>query len=280
MPLLQALAAKVSGFIGRESRPVRLLRPVYEALLDLWSWGHGYLHTVNGIEQFYVAPRNRGLYPTSYDAPVMDYLRAHVRPGQTCINAGANAGVYTMCLALWAGPDGHAYAFEPNPAMRKVIEDTARRSGLDKRITACAEAIGAEPGSATLQVADDMTGCTRLDQPNPEAEFKHVAHRPLTVPVTTLDRFCAEHAVTPDWVMMDIEGYEVAALRGAREMVLAGRGRLGLIVETHPVLWEISGSSRQDFERLLGELGLRAVPLTGQGDPFGERGIVSLEYVA
>ncbi|MFI5208657.1 MAG: hypothetical protein ACHQX4_11670, partial [Gemmatimonadales bacterium] len=107
MPLLQSLAAKVSGLIGRDSLLVRALRPAYEAMLDLWSWGHGYLHTVNGIEQFYVAPRNRGLYPISYDAPVMDYLRAHVRPGQTCINVGANAGVHTMCLALWAGPDGH-----------------------------------------------------------------------------------------------------------------------------------------------------------------------------
>jgi FkbM family methyltransferase len=209
----------------------------------------------------------------------MDYLRENVRPGQTCFNIGANAGVYTMCLAQWVGPDGHVFAFEPNPAMRVVLEDTARRSGLGRRITARPEAIGARPGSATLQIADDMTGCTRLDQPNPEAAAKHVTHHALDVLVTTIDRFCAEHAVRPDWMMMDIEGYEVAALEGARETIRAGRGRLGLVLETHPMLWGISGTSRQALEQLLGELGLCVVALTDQSDPLLERGIVRLEYV-
>jgi FkbM family methyltransferase len=275
VPLLQSLAAKVSSAIGRDSHAVRVLRPVYEALLDLWSWGKGYLHTVNGIEHFYVAPRHRTLYPITYDVPVMDFLRERVRPGQTCFNLGANAGIYTICLAQWAGPDGHVFAFEPNPAMRRVIEDTARRNGLDRRITACAEAIGERPGSATLLVSDSV-GVSRLDQPNPEAA--EVAHRAITVPITTIDRFCAERNVTPDWIVMDIEGYEVAALRGARDTIQAGRGRLGLVVETHPALWEMSGTSRSDFEGLLRELGLAAAALTGQSDPLGERGIVRLEY--
>ena len=276
MPLLQSLAAKVAGMIGRDNPALRVLRPAYEVLLDVWSWGRGYLHTVNGIEQFYVRPRHRGLYPATYDVPVMDYLRENVRLGETCFNLGANAGIYTMCLAQWVGPQGHVFAFEPNPAMRKVIEDTARRSGLDRRITACAEAIGAQPGSATLLVSD-LVGVSRLDQPNPEAAG--VAHQAITVPITTIDRFCAERSVRPDWIVMDIEGYEVAALRGARETIQARRGRLGLVVETHPALWEMSGTSRQDFERLLVELGLRPEPLTGQVDPLGDRGIVRLEVV-
>ncbi|MFI5208714.1 MAG: FkbM family methyltransferase, partial [Gemmatimonadales bacterium] len=112
--------------------------------------------------------------------------------------------------------------------------------------------------------------------PNPQA--KDVPHHPFTVSVTTLDQFCLEHHVIPDWLVMDIEGYEVAALEGARDVIRAGRGRLGLVVEMHPSLWEISGTSRGALERLLDELGLHPVALTGQRDPLADYGIVRLDY--
>lgn len=78
---------------------------------------------------------------------------------------------------------------------------------------------------------------------------------------------------------MDIEGYEVAALAGARETIRAGRNRLGIIVEMHPTLWKIAATSRADFETLLDDLSLKPIPLTGQADPFADYGIVSFEYV-
>jgi hypothetical protein len=77
---------------------------------------------------------------------------------------------------------------------------------------------------------------------------------------------------------MDIEGFEVEALGGARATIRAGRGRLGLLVEMHPRLWEVSGTSREELEALLHELGLRPVGLTRQRDPLGEYGMVRLEY--
>jgi hypothetical protein len=73
---------------------------------------------------------------------------------------------------------------------------------------------------------------------------------------------------------MDIEGYEVAALRGASETIR--KGTPGLVIEMHPPLWEVSGSSRQEMELLLEELGLRVVPLMGQVDPLAECGVVRL----
>jgi hypothetical protein len=69
------------------------------------------------------------------------------------------------------------------------------------------------------------------------------------------------------------------ALRGARDTIGSGRGRLRLIVEMHPTLWAASGTSRAELESLLAELELRPDPLTGQRDALGEYGIVTLEPV-
>ena len=47
----------------------------------------------------------------------------------------------------------------------------------------------------------------------------------------------------------------------------------------HPHLWAASNTSREEMETLLAELGLHPAPLTGQADPLGDYGLVSLEPV-
>ena len=72
---------------------------------------------------------------------------------------------------------------------------------------------------------------------------------------------------------MDIEGWEIAALEGARSHL----GRARFIVELHPDAWQWSGHTRADLEGVLDSGGLEARPLSGQRDPLGEHGQVVLE---
>ena len=67
---------------------------------------------------------------------------------------------------------------------------------------------------------------------------------------------------------MDVEGWEIAALRGARQVLTHAQ----VAVEMHPSAWEWSGHTRHDFERLLTDYGLRAVGLNSQADVFEDYG--------
>jgi hypothetical protein len=78
--------------------------------------------------------------------------------------------------------------------------------------------------------------------------------------------------------LIDIEGFELAALSGAARTIERRRGNLGLVVEIHPALWASAGNDRSDVERFLTETGLRAIPLNGQRDPLGEYGLVHLSW--
>ena len=91
--------------------------------------------------------------------------------------------------------------------------------------------------------------------------------------MTTLDAFAAARGRMPDLVVMDIEGWEIAALEGARSLL----GRTRFIVELHPDAWQWSGHTRADLEGLLDPAGLEARPLSGQRDPLGEHGQVVLK---
>ncbi len=109
----------------------------------------------------------------------------------------------------------------------------------------------------------------RAGRPNPRLP----ATDRIEVPVTTLDAFASTRGRLPDLVVMDIEGWEIAALEGARSHL----GHTRFIVELHPDAWQWSGHTRRDLERVLDSAGLEARPLSGQRDPLGEHGQVVLE---
>jgi FkbM family methyltransferase len=271
MRLVQGAARKVSGLLGRESRLVNNLRPAYESLLGALSGGRGIPWEING-ETYRVDPRFRHRLGQHYDAPVARYLRGRVRPGALCLDVGANVGIYVLQFARWAGPGGRVVAFEPNPSARAVLARHVALNGLEGRVRVVPAAVGASGGEGVLFAAD-ADGMSRLGEPN---ELIADRVRELTVPVVTLDGFCEAEGLEPDWLFMDIEGFELAALAGARRLIERRGARLGVVVELHPNAWAVAGTAREDAEALLAELGLRAVPLTGQRDALAEHGIVHL----
>src|SRR5207244_1188862 len=177
--------------------------------------------------------------------------------------------VSRLGLPEWSGPAGCVDAFEPSPRTRAVLETHVALNERQGRIEVVPLAVGDFSGDATLFTSESVqfSPLRRLGAPNPDVP----GATPVTVEtrVTTLEAFCHARGLQPDWIVMDVEGYEVAALRGAAELVRRGRDRLGILVEMHPNLWEPSGESRAAMERLLTDLGLRPVALTGQRDAMG-----------
>jgi FkbM family methyltransferase len=242
-------------------------------LLDILTIRKGIAWTING-ESFLIDPHSRHRLGRDYDAPVAKYLCQRVCRGSICFDVGANVGVYVLQFARWSAPNGKVVAFEPNSAARAVLEKHIRLNELQSRVQVVASAVGAAEGTDVLHRAG-ADGMSRLRLPN-----RLIAEQTTSdlVPVTTLDVFCAKTGIKPDFVLIDIEGFEFSALRGAEDVLHRGRGQLELIVEMHPDLWDSADTTRSDAEAWLREIRLNAVPLTGQTDPLGEHGIVRLAY--
>lgn len=69
----------------------------------------------------------------------LDWLVANTGPaGATIIDAGAYHGLYTLVLAMHAGPEGEVVAVDPVPSNRAVIEANLALNGLKARIEGCA----------------------------------------------------------------------------------------------------------------------------------------------
>lgn len=273
MSAFQTVAGRVARLVGRESWLIRKLRPAYESFLEWSGRGRGAAWTVNGVE-YRVDPHHRHRLGRDYDAPVAAFLRARVKSGDICVDVGANVGVYVLQFAHWSAPSGRVVAFEPNPGARAVLEKHVRFNCLADRVAVVPAAVSAHAGSATLYAAD-ADGMSRLGEPN-RAIAERV--REITVPTVALDEYCEGARLSPDWLFIDIEGFEVAALEGARQLIEVRGGEMGIVVEMHPDAWHSAGTDRAQLERLLDELKLEAVPLTGQKDALGEHGLVHLAH--
>ena len=273
MRLLQAAARHAAEWIGRESRLIRRLRPAYEATLDTLARGRGIPWTINGVT-YRVDPRQRHRLAPDYDAPVAAFFRERVKPGAVCLDVGANVGVYVLQFGRWSSPGGQVIAFEPNPHARAILRRHVAMNDLTERVRIVAAAVGEAAGEQVLY-AGGADGMSRLGEPNRALQG---AIDEITVPVVTLDDYCESARVTPDWLLIDIEGFEIAALFGAQRLIRSRGAKLGIVVEMHPNVWDSANTTEARATALLDDLGLHAVPLTGQRDPLHDYGLVHLAH--
>jgi FkbM family methyltransferase len=154
-----------------------------------------------------------------------------VRPGDRCVDVGANIGVHTVRLARLArlaGRDGEVIAVEPDPELARRAERNAALNGLGNvRVVNAA--------------ASDTAGEMRLYRPSPwdtnRARASLLHHPYLTgdatnVPVVTLDEVCAGRRIA--LIKIDVEGHEAAVVRGAAAII--ARDAPSIVFEYAPEL--------------------------------------------
>jgi FkbM family methyltransferase len=269
MSFFQKGASRFAGLLGRESRVVRRMRPAYESVLD-WS-SNGIPWDINGVT-YRIDPHYRHMLWHDYDAAVAAFLKERIKPGALCFDIGANIGVYVLQLAHWTCPSGHVVAFEPNPGARAILERHIQINSLADRVSVVPVAVGASNCQALLYAAG-IDGMSRMGKPN-ELIADRVSG--VAVPLLTLDDYCEAQNLAPDWLIIDIEGFEIAALFGARRLIKTRGKGLQIVVEMHPNVWHSADTTPAMAEALLNELGLNLEPLTGQTDPLREYGLVHL----
>ena len=272
MKLLQQLANGAADILGRESAIVRRLRPGYESILDWTSLKRGIPWDINGV-QYRIDPHYRHQLGHAYESELAGFLRRLVRPGWLCLDIGANVGIYALQLAHWSQPTGRVIAFEPNAGSRKVLARHILLNGLSDRVRVEPFAVSEKSHGTATFFQTGTEGMSRLGEAN--RHLAAVASSTL-VETLTLDDYCESRRLKPNLLLMDIEGFEIAALSSARRLIQSRGSDLEIIVEMHPNVWDSANTTRARAESLFRELGLHPVPLTGQSDPLEDYGTVRL----
>jgi FkbM family methyltransferase len=273
MNAIETGARRLKYWLGfqDDSRIVIALRPGYNKFLDLLFYKRGLVRVLHGVETILIRPAHR-YFRNDFEPALFHFLRRTVRQGDTVLEVGANVGVFTTLLARWVGPTGRVYAFEPSPIARAALEDHLALNGVADRVTVVPRAVSDVPGRSVFYEhgasGENTLSKTHSRIPNANA---------LEVDVTTLDTFCKDRGILPTLIKIDIEGFELHALKGAR-LILRDCGPT-VVMEMHPMNWSEVGISSGDMGAFLAEAGYRLRALGSQTEPLSEYGHVVLQPV-
>jgi FkbM family methyltransferase len=233
------------------------LRQRLKPLFNRWLARHdeGFRSVLPGGEVVLVSPAFRHV---TWNRDEYTAFRAAVTPGSTIVEAGSNVGAYTMLFGQWAGPGGRVYAFEPDPAAFEGLRRHIEINQIGDRVTPVAAAITDGSQQRLRLVLGESSGISRM------AHGEELSAPNITeVPALSIDAFCAEQHIAPSVIKIDVEGAELAALRGARKTIAAAGPTLQLFVEMHPALWPSLGYGADDVERECRAQGLTVEHLDG-----------------
>src|ERR1043166_2559467 len=146
-------------------------------------------------------------------------LRSVLSAGAVVVDAGANIGVYSQFLSRTVGPTGVVHSFEPSRENFKHLQSATRKLA---NVRLSQAALGEASGRSKLYVSD------KLNVDHRTYATKGDSRRAVPIDIVALDDyFKAGQRV--GLIKMDIQGYELHALRGASR-VLADNSDLKLLV--------------------------------------------------
>jgi FkbM family methyltransferase len=176
-------------------------------------------------------------------------------PRPVALDVGANVGDWAA-LFVQASDGGRVFAFEPVAGTFGALQ---RRFAGEPRAECRQIALSDRAGPAEMHLGEALSGSNSLHVA-PES----AAPRAETVALMTGDAFLAEHGIeSVDVVKIDVEGHEIAVLRGLGRTIAAQRVRF--IQWEYNKTWLASRTSLGDAFALLAPAGYRLCKVRPRG---------------
>jgi FkbM family methyltransferase len=163
-------------------------------------------------------------------------------------------------MAQAVGPSGHVFAFEPVPETFARLVLCRELNGYSQ-LTPLQTAVGETTGSIELMLDSRFPGDASAYRRPYRMEPLHVE-----VPICQLDAFVQAHGVSPPSLLkIDVEGHELAVLKGARRIL--EEYRPALVFEFNVAMAREAGWQAPELSEFLRQVAPYRFFLLGAGKP-------------
>jgi FkbM family methyltransferase len=214
-------------------------------VLDILTLKRGSLRQINGFD-IRLPLRYARYYEDNYERDTFGFFEKNIKPNQTILDIGAHIGLYSVFFSKKLKNTGKVICFEPTPGTFSILKQTVELNHLEncKLVNA---AIADKSGimKFNLTTADgegsNANSLVRTERSVNSTEVK----------VFSIDEYRRSEELRIDVLKIDVEGYELNALKGAKETFLTDKP-IGILA-LHPESIKQLGQSLEQIWDLLEE---------------------------
>ena len=157
---------------------------------------------------------------------ITELVKREINKGDIVIDIGANIGYYTLIFAQLVGKGGRVIAFEPESRNFDLLRKNVEINGY-KNVILEQKAVSNSSGKANLYLCDENRIDDRIYDP-------HDGRKPIEIDAVRLDDyFAANEKRKIDFIKMDIQGAEYAAIQGMSNL-MKENDKLKIVTEYLP----------------------------------------------
>jgi len=190
-----------------------------------------------------------------YEPNLTTWIADSLAPGDVFVDVGANVGYFSLLAASAAGTSVRVVALEPAPSTFRTLQANLARNGATNVRAVNAAAYDKEGTLPifTIPTEENAGGATLVRAIGPrEAD---VAARPLA------DILTAAEMARARIIKIDVEGAEVAAVRGLLPALAGAPSGLEIVVE-------LTAGTERDVRAMLEPLGYNVYVLENPSSPL------------
>lgn len=204
-------------------------------------------------------------YQHNGESEMLERIKGMVQAASPVLfDVGANKGEFTKrIMEVWWGKAYQLYVFEPSEKTFAMLQSSLSESSSVKLIN---KGLGDKQEKAELFYDREGSGLASVyPRDLSYHNIKFSDHE--TIELTTLDQFCEQHAISSiDFLKLDVEGHELAVLRGGKKMFEEGNVKIiqfefgGCNLDSRTFFRDYYNFFKKDFElyRILSN-GLRPI---------------------
>ena len=179
-------------------------------------------------------------------------LRKLVRPGMNVVDVGANIGLYSLLLSRLVDRSGSVLAFEPEPGLFATLRENCVKNNATN-IFPFQCALGRVNRLASFHRSAFNSGDNHLDDAVGEDDS-------VEVRVQRFDDLQPDSR--PDFVKIDVQGHELAALSGMERALSANRN-VRVLFEFSPAALRKAGTAPNQLLEFFRERGFEIYETAG-----------------
>lgn len=141
-----------------------------------------------------------------FEPAMVDLFKAFIAEEDIVFDVGANIGLTSI---LFSGLSSRVFSFEPSPSTFALFAENLNNAGA-RNVVPCNVGLGSSAGSSTITFSSNNRSGGFVSERIQPGE----GHITEDIEILTLDDFCRDRDVSPDFIKIDVEGFEKSVIEG------------------------------------------------------------------